>query len=152
MIIDKVENLKLYERLLPELTKIADLLESEDFASKEPGRYDVDGDKLYYMIAGYETKPASECKLEAHKKYIDLQLILKGHESVGYTPLQNLAVESEYDADSDCVFYKSPKKLSLIDFKQGMFAVFFADDTHAPGIQAGNSQEILKVVFKIAIQ
>ena len=50
MIIDKVENLKFYERLLPELAKIAELLDSEDFAAKQPGRYDVDGDKLIYDI------------------------------------------------------------------------------------------------------
>ena len=152
MIIDKVENLKLYERLLPELAKIADLLDAEDFAKKEPGRYDIDGDKLYYIIASYETIPASQCKLETHKKYIDLQIALKGHEFIGYTPLQNLAVESEYDAEKDCALYKYPEKLSLIDFKPGMFTIFFKDDAHMPAIQAGNSQEILKVVFKIAIQ
>ena len=151
MIIDKVENLKLYECLLPKLAKVCDLLDAEDFAAKELGRYDVDGDELYYIIAGYETVPASQCKLEAHKKYIDLQIVLAGHEFIGYTPLQNLAVESEYDAEKDCAFYKYPEKLSLIDFKPGMFAIFFEDDAHMPAIQAGNSQEILKVVFKIAV-
>ena len=151
MIIDKVENLKLYERLLPELAKIADLLDSEDFAAKEPGRYDVDGDKLYYIIDSYETVPASQCKLETHKKYIDIQIVFKGHEFIGYCPLQNLTVKSEYDAEKDCALYKYPEKLSLIDFKPGIFAVFFADDAHMPAIQAGNSQEILKVVFKIAV-
>jgi len=151
MIIDKIENLKLYESLLPRLTKIASLLNAEDFTTKELGRYDVDGDELYYIIASYETSPVSHCKLETHKKYIDVQIVLAGHEFIGYTPLQNLAVESEYDAEKDCAFYKYPEKLSLIDFKPGMFAVFFEDDAHMPAIQAGNSQEILKVVFKIAV-
>ena len=151
MIIDKIENLKLYESLSPKLAKVAELLTSEDFASKESGRHDVDGDELYYIIAGYETMPANQCKLETHKKYIDLQTILKGHEFLGYTPLENLAIESEYDAEKDCTFYKYPEKLSLIDFKPGVFAIFFADDAHMAAIQAGNPQEILKVVFKIAV-
>ena len=152
MIIDKIENLKLYECLLPKLVTISKLLGEEDFTKKELGRYDVDGNELYYIVASYETTPASQCKLEAHKKYIDLQIVLKGHEFLGYTPLQNLAVESEYDTENDCALYKYPDKLSLIDFKPGMFAVFFEDDAHMPAIQAGNSQEILKVVFKIAVQ
>ena len=151
MIIDKIENLKLYESLLPKLATACDLLDAEDFSAKEPGRYDIEGDEFYYIIAGYETVPLSRCKLEAHKKYIDLQIVLKGHEFIGYTPLQNLAVESEYDAEKDCAFYKYPEKLSLIDFKPGMFTIFFEDDAHMPAIQAGNSQEILKVVFKIAV-
>jgi YhcH/YjgK/YiaL family protein len=46
-------------------------------ADAEEKRYDLRGDDLFVIVAGYETKPPAEAVFEAHQRYIDIQTLLK---------------------------------------------------------------------------
>jgi YhcH/YjgK/YiaL family protein len=165
MIVDKIENSKLYAAISQRLAKALDVLKKEDFsnavrhpmAEKADGRYDIDGSNLYYLVQRYQTKPADQCKLEAHKDYIDIQFVADGEEILAYTPLDNLEIATPYNKEKDIIFYKTPANISSIVLTAGIFCVLFPDDAHMPkcrlkspsNLSAG--ADVLKIVVKVKI-
>ena len=73
MISDKLENITKYN-IISE--KVSDFLISLT-PDSAVGHYEID-QNVYANIDVYETKDISLCKFEAHKKYIDIQMLLFG--------------------------------------------------------------------------
>jgi YhcH/YjgK/YiaL family protein len=151
MIVDKIENAHLYANLSENITKALEILKNTDFAEKTDGRYDVDGDNLYYFAQRYTTKPANQCKLEAHKNYIDIQFVADGRELLGYCPLENLEIKEPYNQAKDVALYKVPDRITLINLAPGMFCALFPQDAHMPKCQLDVPSNVLKVVVKVKI-
>ena len=84
MIVDRIENARLYAPLHKQFKKAFALLADPAIAQKPDGRYSVEGDDLYYMVQHYTTKPVDQTRFESHKKYIDIQVLLAGQELLGY--------------------------------------------------------------------
>jgi biofilm protein TabA len=152
MIVDRIENAKLYPELPEKLKKALQALGSTNFAEKENGRYDIDGEKIYYLVQRYTTKPVEQGRLEAHEKYIDIQYLAEGSEIMGYCPLDELEVETPYNEQKDIVFYKTPANVSPIVLSPGVFAILYPQDAHAPKCQLKGPSEVLKVVVKVKIK
>jgi YhcH/YjgK/YiaL family protein len=157
MIVDKIENSKLYSGLSARLAKALEVLKKEDFSKKADGRYDIDGSNLYYLVQRYQTKPADQCKLEAHKDYIDIQFVSAGEEILAYTPIDNLETATPYNKEKDIIFYKTPANISSINLTAGIFCVLFPDDAHMPKCQLKSPSnlsagaDVLKIVVKLKI-
>jgi YhcH/YjgK/YiaL family protein len=86
MIVDRIENARLYVPLHKQFKKAFAVLADPALAQKSDGRYSVDGDTLYYMVQHYTTKPVDQARFESHRKYIDIQVLLAGQELLGYVP------------------------------------------------------------------
>lgn len=151
MIIDKIENIKSYKGLGENILKALQILSSENLAAKEDGKYDVQGDTIFYIVSRYDTKPLSESKFEAHKKYIDIQFMADGRELFGYAPTTDLKPECDYDSDNDFILFPAPKDFTKINFSKGMFAILFPEDGHMPCVQASGPENVCKIVFKVKI-
>lgn len=149
MIIDKLSNAHLYSGLSERINKAFSYLKKTDFSKMELGKYEIDGDNIFAIVNEYQTKDASEGKLEAHKKYIDVQFVAKGKELMGYVPLANQEVIDEYNEQNDITFYSSEKSFTQID--EGMFAIFFPTDVHLPGIKVNEKSYVKKVVVKVKV-
>ena len=149
MIIDKLSNSHLYSGLGERINKAFDYLKNSDFSKIEPGKYEIDGENIFALVNEYNTKDESEGKLEAHKKYIDVQFVAKGKELMGYTPLGDQKVVDEYNEQNDITFFSGEKSFVKVD--EGMFAIFFPEDVHMPGIKVGEKSYVKKVVVKIKI-
>jgi YhcH/YjgK/YiaL family protein len=78
MIIDKIENINLYKDINSRISKALDYIINTDLINLEPGKYDIDKENIFALINEYQTKPESEGKLEAHRKYIDVQYVIDG--------------------------------------------------------------------------
>ena len=50
------------------------------------GRTDIDGVRLYVMFQRPTLQPCANAMPEAHDRYADFQIMLKGGELVGYAP------------------------------------------------------------------
>jgi len=87
MIIDSLENSSRYECLHPRFKAALEFLKRPDIEATPIGRLELDGALLFALTQEYETKPIHDGKLEAHKKYIDIQFIVSGEEFIGYAPL-----------------------------------------------------------------
>ena len=103
MIIDKIENFGCYQSINSRFKIAQNFLESTNFASLPVGRHEISGDEIYAMVFKYDTKDAELNKLEAHKKYIDIQYVAEGKENVGVSTLDKQNVFQKYD-DGDIVF------------------------------------------------
>ena len=150
MIIDKFKNIDLYSELSERISKAINFLQETDFSNFEPGRIEIDNDNIFALLSEYQTKNPGDCRLEAHRKYIDIQYIVSGSELIGYAPLNNQTVIEKYSEEKDVIFFEG--KTSLMRLDAGMFAVFFPDDLHKPCIQTTEiSETVQKIVVKIAV-
>lgn len=149
MVIDTLDNSSLYEKLHPHFKAAFEFLRRPDTASKPDGRIELDGDKLFALVQSYATKPIQDGKLEAHKKYIDIQYVVEGEEFIGYAPLKSQPVAQPHDSAKDIAFYDGEAWFTLI--RKGMFAIFFPQDAHLPGRFTEKSSRVKKIVLKIAV-
>lgn len=105
---------------------------------------------MYAVLNTYNTSPAEELSFEAHRKYIDVQLLLAGVEDVDVSQdLDDMEVIIPYCDESDAAFYDTPGNWSTVVLQPGNFAVFYPDDAHRPG--AGDRSSVRKLVIKILI-
>ena len=58
-----------------------------DLSALPLGRTDIEGDDVYVMISEAETRSPEQVKFEAHRRYIDIQLVVRGQEAIGVTPV-----------------------------------------------------------------
>jgi YhcH/YjgK/YiaL family protein len=150
MITDKFKNIDLYCSLSDRFSKAIDFLRETDFTNLEPQKIIIDGENIFAILAEYQTKDIQNCKLEAHRKYIDIQYIISGSELIGYAPLNGQTIIEEYDGEKDVIFFDG--ETSLVKLDSGMFAVFFPDDLHKPCIQTAEISELVKkIVVKIKV-
>ena len=151
MIVDKIENAGLYSSLSANLARALEVLKTTDLAQKADGRYDIDGDNLFYFVQRYTSKPVEQGKLETHQNYIDIQFVADGQELLGYAPLEGLEVTEPYDPEKDVAFYKTPANLTPVNLSADVFCVLYPADAHMPGCQLNGPAQVLKAVVKVKI-
>ena len=149
MIVDSLENVKHYRNLSERMKKAFEFLEEVDFETIEPGKYNVEGDEIFAIVSEYNTKVPDNALPEAHELYTDIQYMVKGEENMGYVLLEDQETLKPYDAEKDVVFYQAQTSNILV--KEGMFAVFFPTDIHAPGRMVDSSKPVKKVVVKVLV-
>ena len=105
MIFDQAKNLDFYRNLGIEgrYAKAVDWLKSQDLASLENGKYEIDGKMVYANVMSYTTIPWEEAKFEAHENYTDIQYIIEGQETMTYAPVEDLTVKTPYNPEKDVV-------------------------------------------------
>jgi YhcH/YjgK/YiaL family protein len=148
MILDKIENYKLYAGITERLAKGFEFIINEDLVAMASGTYDIQDKAVIAIVQEYDTKEEKDCVLEGHTKYIDIQYIIEGSELIGVTTKKNQKVVTS-DLDKDYTFYEG--ETAYIKLTEGMFTVFFPDDLHRPSAQDGKSSKVKKVVVKVQI-
>lgn len=149
MIADQLKNYKQYTALSQRINDGLTYLAETDLSALEVGKYEIDGDNLFVLIQSYEAKAVEEGKCEAHKKYIDIQYMIEGCEYMGYGPSDAYEIIDPYNNDKDRYFVKWDG--DLVKFDQDMFAIFFPQDAHMPGILVNSGDQVKKAVVKIKI-
>ena len=144
MIIDKVENMKNYP-LLQDAVAVLD----EKGYDLEKGRYII-SDSLVLNVYEYETKEDKSGVFEAHDKWIDLQMLVKGQEHIRYAKRSVGKPKVDYNPEKDVLFMDVENYDNLCIFN-GNFAVFFPEDLHMPNLAVDNSIPVKKYVFKIKV-
>jgi biofilm protein TabA len=128
-------------------------LEASAFTGISAGevkRVELAGDILFALNQVYETKAHDQEKFEAHRRYIDIQYIYEGHETLKLAFFENVAPLTEYDAEKDFSLYRVDT-YSTISFKQGMVCILFPEDIHAPGLEFQGRGMIKKTVVKVRV-
>lgn len=148
MITDKLENIKNYDNFPIEAINFIKELDSEI----KLGKY-VLSDKVYANVEAYTTKFLSDAKFEAHEKYIDIQILMKGNEYIYYTNKELLTQNVPYNTEKDIIFYNESvnDKYKKIKLDGKNFVVLYPDDAHAPQVCINKEENVLKIVVKIMI-
>jgi YhcH/YjgK/YiaL family protein len=149
IIIDKLQHAERYYNMHPSFEKAFAFLRQDNLAELPDGRHEIDGDRLFCIISKGPGRSHAEAKLEAHRKYIDIQYVIAGMDEMGFKPTANCKViVTSYDADKDIEFFKDQPD-SWTEVPAGSFVIFFPQDAHAPLV---SSEEIHKAVLKIAVE
>jgi YhcH/YjgK/YiaL family protein len=151
MIYDRFESLGLY---CPPGTRLhRALVYARDVArAVADGRIDIDGDRLYASVATYETGSREERRFEAHRKYIDVQVLLEGEEIIDVSLEKDLPTLDAYDENRDVMFLKPPQHVASLVMKPGCFGVFYPHDIHRPGCHLLEKCRVRKIVMKVAVE
>lgn len=148
MILDEFEQHRRYLGLHPRFAEAFAFLTRADLRALPDGRHAVDGERLYVAIAGEDGRGRDGARLEAHRRYIDIQCVLDGSEAIGWRPLARCASPvGPHDPGRDIRFFADQPE-AWFPLPPGRFAIFFPEDAHAP--LAGEGR-VRKAVAKIAV-
>jgi len=147
MVVDTLENIEKYASLNPLFAQAIKFLKSTDLNTLELGKIELKGSDLVVNVAQTTPKTKEQAKLETHNKFIDIQIPLSGVEVMGYTSGKDcVPANAPYNAEKDITFFEGLAE-SYIPVKPGMFAIFFPQDGHAPGVsETGVKKVIVKVL------
>ena len=149
MIFDSLLNIELYKGLSNDFFEGLVFLRNIDTEINE-GVHQINP-RVKAIVSEYETKLVNEYGYEAHKKFIDIQCLLKGQERVACLPIERLKETKPYDEDSDVAFYSTDEKPQEMIIGNGYFAIFYPQDGHMPQLCVDEPKMVKKVVVKIEI-
>ncbi|AHF93879.1 hypothetical protein OPIT5_30625 [Opitutaceae bacterium TAV5] len=118
------------------------------------------GDGVFAMEQVYRTKPRNEGRWEAHRAYIDVQVILAGEELMEIADTRTLRVEEDHTPQRDVIFFHAPAShgdaasasVSTLHAGAGFNGIFFPVDAHRPCLATGAAPALVrKTVVKVPV-
>jgi biofilm protein TabA len=120
-------------------------------AAGETGRVEL-GDGVFALEQAYVAKPVADGRWEAHKVYIDVQVIVSGDELMEVTEVARLEVDEDFAPAKDLMFFKAYGEGSVLRMRAGELAVFYPADAHKPALASGEPAAMVrKTVVKIPV-
>lgn len=149
MILDCLAACERYAGLHPGFADGFAFLKRADLAELGDGRHEIDGDRVFAIVARTSGKGRENARLEFHRKYIDIQFAIGGTDVIGWRPSGECsAEEATFDKDADCGFFPDGAT-AWCDLPPNTFMVLYPEDAHAP---LATCEELHKVVVKVAVE
>jgi YhcH/YjgK/YiaL family protein len=82
MVTGLLSQIDLYKSIHPCLEKAIDHILKMDLENLSVGKYEIDGDDIFYMVNEYWTKSVTECEPERHRQYTDIQVMVRGNRKI----------------------------------------------------------------------
>lgn len=122
-------------------------LQTQDLINMPIGKRPLIGEAVFISVTDEPSKNMADVKWESHKKYIDLQYIIKGKEIIGVADASKATVTKPYTPDAmnytaDGTYYTTDSRT---------FFLFFPNDAHRPTIKADGYDVVKKIVIKIQV-
>jgi len=147
MILDIIENADRYLDLNKGFAKAFEFLKRLELKELAVDKYEIDGERVFAMVAKESGRKKEDALLETHEKYIDIQMVLGGRDTMGWKPKVSCKKPTvEYDSEKDLQFFEDEPD-AWLSTQVGAFAIFFPEDAHMPLISSG---QIHKVKVKVA--
>jgi biofilm protein TabA len=149
MIIDSLANAEKYYGLHKNFKAAFEYIATQDLLNMEVGKFEI-ADGLLAIVSDNEGKAADVSleKFECHNKNIDIQVCIRGYETIGWKPRKDCTQpKGAYSDEKDVLFYADMPDM-YFSLKGGQFVIFYPDDVHAPMIGEGL---IKKMVIKVRI-
>ena len=149
MIIDTLQNASKYFSVHPLFEKAFQYIQQQDLNALEVGKSDIsEGLKSIISDAPGKTAEVSTFKFECHNKNIDIQLCVRGVETIGWKPRHKCVTPNgDFNEEKDVQLYHDQPDM-YFQLTDHQFAIFFPEDVHAPMIGDG---QIKKMVIKVKI-
>ena len=80
------------------------------------------GDALFVLNQVYETRDPDQARFESHRRYIDIQYVFEGHETLRLAFIDDATPVTEFDAEKDFRLYAAAGDYSSISLKKGMLS------------------------------
>lgn len=148
MILSTLSQSARYAALHPLFPCAFEYIRNTDLLSLAPGRYPIVGEQLFVIVESVSGRAREAAKLECHRRYIDIQMVLDGVDEMGWKGLADCVDPvADYNAEKDIRFFHDTPT-TWIATPSGAFCIFFPEDAHAPLVSTG---PIRKAIFKIAV-
>lgn len=149
MIYDKFDNLETCFQ--PGDPVYAAICFARDQAAGLPdGDHELPGGMIA-RVQSYDTELAEQRLFENHRRFIDVQVMLKGRERQDVVPGQELTPVGDFNIEKDMGRFEAPDLFSSIRLEPGWFVIYFPQDNHRPNCCIGEPEPVRKVCMKIPI-
>lgn len=146
MVFGNIEHIDEFKWLEKSIYECLEYVKNHDMEQFDEGSYNPEG-RLKMNINKYMTSSAEGRAFEAHRKYIDIHLILEGTERVDVAYTDKLDGE-EYSEANDIQFLNGKANGTVI-MEKGDFIVCYPNDAHLPAVAVDAKSEVKKAVFKV---
>ena len=144
MIICPWKDIKKYASVLPGIEEAFDAVNAlTDFEAKT---YPLSDGNRFFVAVGTTKAPDVA---EAHRKYMDIQYIVKGKEVMGWADLADCKIVGEFNEEKDIGKYEG--NFEYITINEGICYVAFPEDAHMPGRHLDVPNDFVKVVVKLKV-
>ncbi|MDI1300205.1 YhcH/YjgK/YiaL family protein [Methylotenera sp.] len=149
MIIDTIDQIQRYAAVHPLFPQVFDFIKTTNLLTLPNGKHAILNDDIFVLIQRGVGQSKTEAKLECHRKYIDIQLVLDGTDNMGWKPLADCqqAIDS-FNTTNDVQFFED-LPLNWLNTQPNKFCIFFPEDAHSGMV---SEHHLHKAVFKIAVK
>lgn len=150
MIKDKLANASQYMKLSPLLREAFAAVANTDWAHTPYGKIPVKGEDCWINYSLSPLKDWEDARWEAHDKYLDIQIVLKGCELMEVSDRALLTPADAYNPEKDVQHFTGEG--DLLTLRRGDFAILWPGDGHRPLIRPSDAAEDaanIKLVVKL---
>lgn len=151
MIFGNINYDKTNEFLTEDIKRCFEYAKENNLIEFEKGSHEIDGENLFVNIVEYNTTVKEERFWEAHKKYLDVHLMLDGEEKIALNFIDNLK-QNEYQEEGDFLPLDGEAVNSEVVLRKGDFLVCYPEDAHMTALKVEEESSIKKAIFKVIIK
>ena len=144
MIICPWKDIKKYAALLPGIEEAFDAVNALE--SYEANTYPLSDGNRFFVAVGTTKAPDVA---EAHRKYMDIQYIVKGKEVMGWADRSACTPTVDFNEEKDIGMYTGD--FEYVTINEGICYVAFPEDAHMPGRHLEVPNDFVKVVVKLKV-
>lgn len=148
MILDTQERFGDYLGIHPLFPRVADFLASTDLDALPEGRHEIGGEGCFALVSEYRTLEPEAGFIECHRRFVDVQVVVRGVEQIGVCSRSACRVTARDEAAD---FETLEGEVDLVTLRPGLFAVFLPQDGHMPKLRHGAATTVRKVVVKVPV-
>ena len=106
MILSTLTKADRFYALHPLFARAFDFLRSTDLLALASGKHAVQGEEIFAIVEACPARTKADAKLECHRRYIDIQLVLEGVDEMGWRPVAEcVSPKTDYQAAHDIRFF-----------------------------------------------
>ncbi|USD66486.1 YhcH/YjgK/YiaL family protein [Vibrio sp. SCSIO 43136] len=117
--------------------------------SARVGHYTIRHLNSFYFIVEEQTKPFEQTRAEIHHKFIDVQIVLEGQETYGFSPIAPCALEEVKLREKDVAYTSQVENERFYTLSPNEFMVFYPNQPHRPMLAKDTPNRVKKAVIKI---
>ena len=141
-------------KMIPEISRYLNSLKEvlRRIESQESPMVKIDlGKGIFALEQIFETKEIKDCFYESHKKYIDIQIMLEGSETMQLFDVSNSHANClSYDERTDfCIYDVNSEIVTNLLMTSGDTYVFFPNDGHLGMLKSDVKKFVKKTVIKV---
>lgn len=149
MVYDSIVNIEFYKGLSKDIYLGLEFIKNVS-PDIDNGVYQINP-RVKAIVSEYKTKNVNENGYEGHKKFIDIQYLLRGAEKICCLPIERLHITTPYSEEIDAAFYSACTKPVEVVISNEFFAIYYPQDGHMPQLSVDEPTDVKKVVVKVEI-
>lgn len=135
--------------LHPVIIEIIQKVKEQTIENTEVGNYPLPDESVYFIVDD-KTELKENRRSEIHHKYLDVQLILEGTETFGYSEYPLLSIEDDYLEEKDIAFSNDVKDEQFVTLEAGEFIIFNPKQPHRPLVAVNDKPAaVKKLIIKV---